>query len=108
MLPYIQYILIRIFGILEQLLDIFDGVPTFTISKDKLSAGISILDVLAQETSILPSKGEAKKLVSANGIAVNLEKFADVNGMLNADNLINGKYIIVKKGKKDFYLIIAE
>ncbi len=91
-----------------QLLDIFDGVPTFAISKDKLSAGISILDILAQETSILPSKGEAKKLVSANGIAVNLEKFADVNGVLNADNLINGKYIIVKKGKKDFYLIIAE
>jgi tyrosyl-tRNA synthetase len=91
-----------------QLLDIFDGVPTFAISKDKLSAGISILDVLAQETSILPSKGETKKLVSANGIAVNLEKFADVNGMLNADNLINGKYIIVKKGKKDFNLIIAE
>ena len=91
-----------------QLLDIFDGVPTFTISKDKLSAGISILDILAQETSILPSKGEAKKLVSANGIAVNLEKFADVNGILNADNLINGKYMVVKKGKKDFYLIIAE
>jgi len=91
-----------------QLLDIFDGVPTFTISNDKLSAGISILDVLAQETTILPSKGEAKKLVSANGIAVNLEKFADVNGMLNADNLINGKYMVVKKGKKDFYLIIAE
>ncbi|MBK9791598.1 MAG: tyrosine--tRNA ligase [Sphingobacteriales bacterium] len=85
-----------------QLLDIFDGVPTFTISKDKLSAGISILDILAQETSILPSKGEAKKLVSANGIAVNLEKFADVNGMLNADNLINGKYIIVKKVRKIF------
>ena len=91
-----------------QLLDIFDGVPTFTISKDKLSAGISILDVLAQETTILPSKGEAKKLVSANGIAVNLEKFADVNGVLNADNLINGKYIIAKKGKKEFTLIIAE
>jgi len=91
-----------------QLLDIFDGVPTFTISKDKLSAGISILDVLAQETTILPSKGEAKKLVSANGIAVNLEKFADVNGVLNADNLINGKHIIAKKGKKDFNLIIAE
>jgi len=90
-----------------QLLDIFDGVPTFTISKDKLSAGISILDVLAQETSILPSKGEAKKLVSANGIAVNLEKFADVNGMLNADDLINGKYLIVKKGKKDYSLIVA-
>lgn len=91
-----------------QLLDIFDGVPTFKISKDKLSSGISILDVLAQETTILPSKGEAKKLVSANGIAVNLEKFADVNGVLDATNLINGKYIIAKKGKKDFNLIIAE
>lgn len=90
-----------------QLLDIFDGVPTFNIAKDKLSSGVSILDILAQETTILPSKGEAKKLVSANGIAINLEKFADVNGVLTSENLINGKYLVVKKGKKDFYLIVA-
>ena len=91
-----------------QLLDIFDGVPTFNIAKDKLSSGVSILDILAQETTILPSKGEAKKLVSANGIAINLEKFADINGVLTSENLINGKYLVVKKGKKDFYLIVAE
>lgn len=90
-----------------QLLDIFDGVPTFNIAKDKLSSGVSILDILAQETTILPSKGEAKKLVSANGIAINLEKFADINGVLTSENLINGKYLVVKKGKKDFYLIVA-
>ncbi len=90
-----------------QLLDIFDGVPTFNIAKDKLSSGVSILDILAQETTILPSKGEAKKLVSANGIAINLEKFADVNGVLTSENLINGKYLVVKKGKKDFYLIVV-
>ena len=91
-----------------QLLDIFDGVPTFNIAKDKLSSGVSILDILAQETTILPSKGEAKKLVSANGIAINLEKFADINGVLTSENLINGKYLVVKNGKKDFYLIVAE
>ena len=90
-----------------QLLDIFDGVPTFNIANDKLSSGVTILDILAQETTILPSKGEAKKLVSANGIAVNLEKFADINGVLTSENLINGKYLVVKKGKKDFYLIVA-
>ena len=90
-----------------QLLDIFDGVPTFNIAKDKLTSGVSILDILAQETTILPSKGEAKKLVSANGIAINLEKFADVNGVLTSENLINGKYLVVKKGKKDFYLIVV-
>ena len=90
-----------------QLLDIFDGVPAFNIANDKLSSGVSILDILAQETTILPSKGEAKKLVSANGIAINLEKFADINGVLTSENLINGKYLVVKKGKKDFYLIVA-
>jgi tyrosyl-tRNA synthetase len=90
-----------------QLLDIFDGVPTFNIANDKLSSGVTILDILAQETTILPSKGEAKKLVCANGIAVNLEKFADINGVLTSENLINGKYLVVKKGKKDFYLIVA-
>ncbi len=91
----------------EQLIDIFDGVPTYSIDSDKFSAGINILDLLAQETPVLPSKGEARKLVGANGIAVNLEKYADVNGMLNADDLINGKYLIVKKGKKDYSLIVA-
>lgn len=88
--------------------DIFDGVPAFNIAKDKLAAGINILDVLAQETHILPSKGEAKKLISANGISVNLEKYTDVSGIVNTDSLINGRYIVVKKGKKDFYLITAE
>jgi tyrosyl-tRNA synthetase len=90
-----------------QLLDIFDGVPMFNIAKEKLSSSISILDILALETTILPSKGEAKKLVSANGIAINLEKFADINGVLTSENLINGKYLVVKKGKKDFYLIVV-
>ena len=92
----------------KQILDIFDGVPTYNLAKDKISVGINIVDLLAQETQIITSKGDAKKLVSANGIAINLEKIADTNALINTENLINEKYIVVKKGKKDFYLIIAE
>lgn len=91
-----------------QIEDIFDGVPTYTITKDKIANGINVLDLLAQETQILASKGEARKLVSANGVAINLEKYSDVNGIINTENLINGKYLVAKKGKKDFNLIIAE
>lgn len=88
-----------------QILDVFDGVPTFTISKDKISGGINVLDILAQETSILPSKGEARKLVQSNGIALNMEKYADVNGIINSDHLIHGNCLVVRKGKKDYSLI---
>ncbi|MFN8237330.1 MAG: tyrosine--tRNA ligase [Chitinophagales bacterium] len=89
----------------SQILDVFDGVPTFTLSKDKLSGGINILDMLAQETTILPSKGEARKLVQANGIAINMEKYADINGTIQTDQLIHGNYLVVRKGKKEYNLI---
>lgn len=88
--------------------DIFDGVPTFTLSKSKINSGINILDLLTQETTVLASKGEAKKLISANGLAINLEKYTDVNGSINLSNLINEKFIVVRKGKKDFSLILLE
>ncbi len=89
----------------DQIDDIFEGVPVYQITRDKLSEGINILDLLAQETQILPSKGEARKLVQSNGIAVNMEKYTDVNGVLSPSDLINGKYILIKKGKKDYSLI---
>jgi tyrosyl-tRNA synthetase len=91
-----------------QIEDIFDGVPTYKIAKDKLASNLTITDLLAQETQIIASKGEAKKLVTANGIAINLEKFSDVNGVIGTAHLINNKYIVVKKGRKDYSLIVAE
>jgi tyrosyl-tRNA synthetase len=92
----------------SQILDIFEGVPNFIVSMEKIKNGITIIDLLAQETQIISSKGEAKKLIAANGLAVNLEKFTDVNNLINTEYLINDKYIVVKKGKKEFSLIIAE
>lgn len=88
--------------------DIFDGVPTFKIAKNKIENGINIQDLLAVDTTILPSKGEAKKMVQANAIAINMEKFSDLNGMITTENLVNQKFIVVKKGKKEFSLIVVE
>ena len=84
-------------------LDVFDGVPSFEVSRGKLPLGI--LDALAVETSIFPSKGEARKMIQNNGLSVNKEKFTDFGGQLTEADIIDGKYILVQKGKKDYYII---
>jgi len=84
-------------------LAVFDGVPTFEISRSSLPLGI--LDALAVSTQIFPSKGEARKMIQANGFSVNKEKFTDPAGSLSEADIIDGKYILVQKGKKDYYII---
>ena len=84
-------------------LDIFDGVPTFEMDRSRLP--VPILDALAVDTSIFPSKGEARKMIQGNGFSINKEKFSDPAGMLTADDIIDGKYILAQKGKKDYYII---
>ncbi|MBD5268703.1 MAG: tyrosine--tRNA ligase [Bacteroides sp.] len=92
----------------KTLLDIFEGVPTFNISKADLEAGIPLLEFLAGTTQVFPSKGEARKMVQGNGVSLNKEKVTDPNMTVGADLLLNGKYIIAQRGKKNYYLIIAE
>ena len=87
-------------------LAVFDGVPQFNLSKDKL--GGNILDILAVESKVFASKGEARKMVQANGLSINKEKFPDINGTLGAELLINGKYILVQKGKKQHFILKYE
>ena len=87
-------------------LDVFDGVPTFELSKDKLPVGI--LDALAVETTIFPSKGEARKMIQGNGFSLNKEKMSDINYQLSDKDIIDGKYILVQKGKKDYYIIVIK
>ncbi len=87
-------------------LAVFDGVPTFEIERGKLPLGI--LDALAVETSIFPSKGEARKMIQGNGVSINKEKFTDFNGYLTEADIIDGKYILAQKGKKDYYIIIVK
>jgi len=87
-------------------LAIFDGVEQFSVSKDKLNA--NILDLLAVDTQVFPSKGECRKMIQGNGLNIDKEKYTDVNGTLNEKFLINGKYVLVQKGKKNYYILKFE
>ena len=85
-------------------LDVFDGVPMFDISKTELNAGIGVLDFLAEKTKIFTSKGEARKMVQAGGVSVNKQKWEDEKSNLTMGNTLNNKYILVQKGKKNYFL----
>ena len=89
------------------LLQVFEGVPQFTISRSDVEAGIPIIELLATSTQIMPSKGEARKMIEQNAISINKSKFADSTGMLKLDSLIRDKYMLVQKGKKNYYLVIV-
>lgn len=92
----------------QTLLDIFDGVPRFSIPKAELEAGIPLLDLLAVKTAVFPSKGEARKMVQGNGVSINKEKVTDPNATVDVAALLGGKYIHIQKGKKNHFLVIAE
>lgn len=85
-------------------LDVFDGVPMFEVSKSELSNGIGFLDLLAEKTKIFPSKGEARKMVQAGGVSVNKNKWEDVQGNIDMKHTLNQKYILIQKGKKNYFL----
>lgn len=89
----------------QTLLDVFEGVPQFEVEKAKLEAGIPALDFLAVETKVFPSKGEARKMVQQGGVSINKEKFTDPAGIIDASYLLNGKYILAQRGKKNYFLI---
>lgn len=90
----------------DTLLAVFEGVPQFNISKDDLNAGIGIVDFLAEKTSILNSKGEARRALKANGISINKEKVTE-ELIINPGNLIGDKYILAQSGKKNYFLVIV-
>ena len=82
----------------------FDGVPQFQISKSELESSINVLDFLAEKTQVLPSKSEARKLIQGGGISINKAKVETHELILNSTFLINNKYILIQKGKKNYFL----
>jgi tyrosyl-tRNA synthetase len=91
----------------DQVLDIFEGIPQFTIVKSDLASGIDVPTLLAEKTTIFPSKGEVKKTVQGGGLSVNKVKVADLNATYSTSDLINEEFLVVQKGKKSYFLIIA-
>lgn len=85
-------------------LAVFEGVPMFEVPQAKFTDGIGILDFLAEETSVFKSKGEARRMLKDNGVAINKEKVKDTYEISTSD-LLNDKYILVQKGKKNYFLI---
>ncbi len=92
----------------EAVLEVFDGVPQFEISKAALTVGINILDLLAVDTQVFPSKGEARKMLQGGGVALNKEKISNIELVVSAGSLINNTYIVAQRGKKNYFLIIAK
>jgi len=91
-----------------QVLEIFEGIPQFPISKAELVEGLDAATLLAEKSSVFASKGEAKKLIQAGGVAINREKLASPADVINASHLLNDKFIIAQKGKKNYFLLMAD
>lgn len=84
-------------------LQVFEGVPTFEVEASRFPLGI--IDLLAVETSVFPSKGECRKMIQANGVSINREKVSDINMALDSSFFVDGKYIVAQQGKKKYFII---
>jgi tyrosyl-tRNA synthetase len=89
-------------------LDVFEGLAQYKITKSDLAQGINIVNLLAEHSSIFPSKAEAKKMIAGGGVSINKEKVNSVEDVFTTSALINNKFIVAQKGKKNFYLFIVE
>jgi tyrosyl-tRNA synthetase len=87
-------------------LDVFDGVPTCDIALAALPQ--NIVELLAVVTSVFPSKGECRKMIQGGGVSLNKEKIAGVEFTVTPEYLINGKYLLIQKGKKNYFIIRVE
>ena len=90
------------------LLAVFEGVPTFEVSRQEIIDGIKLADLLVDRAAVFPTQGEMRKLAQQGGVAINKEKISDAYAPASADMLLNDKYIIVQKGKKNYFLLIAK
>jgi tyrosyl-tRNA synthetase len=88
----------------DMFLAVFEGVPQSEIPKAKLAAGIPVIEFLADETGIFPSRGEARRTIKENALSINKEKVRE-DYIVGAGDLLNGKYILVQKGKKNYFLV---
>ena len=92
----------------NEVLSLFDGVPNFSIGKSILETGVNAVDLLAEKTTVFSSKGEARKIIAAGGVSINKTKITAADAIYNTSALINGRYLVAQKGKKNYFLIIVD
>ena len=86
-------------------LSVFEGVPVFDIKKEVLQSGVSITDLCAEHSQVFASKGELRRLVQGGGLSINKLKIDNPDMVIGTDSLLNNKYLLVQKGKKNYYLL---
>ena len=92
----------------EEVIGVFEGIAQFKVEKTAIGSGIDIVSLLAEKTQIFPSKGETKKMIQGGGVSLNREKVMSADVVINDSNLMNNKFIVAQKGKKNYFLIIVE
>jgi len=90
----------------ETLLSVFEGVPQSEVAKSEIAKSINIVDFLTEKTQIFPSKGEARRMLKDGGVALNKEKVTE-DFTVTSDHLLREKYLLIQKGKKNYYLVKA-
>ncbi len=91
------------------LLDVFQGVPQYEVSRSLLEGeGVRAIDLLAEHTRCFASKGEMRKLTQGGGVSVNKQKLADPMQSITTADLLEGKYLLAQQGKKKYFLLIAK
>jgi tyrosyl-tRNA synthetase len=86
-------------------LAVFDGVPTFDVEKKWLEENINVVDLLAEKSSVFASKGELRRLIKGGGVSINKEKISDAEMTVNESFLLNEKYILIQKGKRNYFVL---
>ena len=86
-------------------LSVFEGVPVFDVNRTVIENGVSIADLCAGHTQVFTSKGELRRLVQGGGLSINKEKVDNADSSIGPDSLLNNKYLLVQKGKKNYFLI---
>jgi tyrosyl-tRNA synthetase len=89
----------------ETFLSVFEGVPLFQVVKSEIEAGMPILNLLAEKTNIFPSKGEARKMIQGGGVSVNKAKVDSIDMQITTNDILNGAYILLQRGKKNYYIV---
>ena len=92
----------------QTLLSVFEGVPQFEVSRDALASGVKAVDLFVENAAVFASKGEMRKLVQGGGVSLNKEKLTAFDQVITTADLLDDKYLLVQRGKKNYYLIIAK
>ena len=90
------------------LLAVFEGVPTFEVSRQEIADGIRLADLLTDRANVFPSKGEFRKMTQQGALSINKEKVTDANASADLSMLLNDKFILVQRGKKNYFLLIVK